>query len=86
MKTLFIGGQEDGKWIDIPEDVQIWRVEEEPTVDFNIGTMPYMDEFKIFTYRRVRILNENDHEYSIMVSDDINCVLESLLNGYMKGK
>lgn len=90
MKTLFIGGQEDGKWHSIDPDVDYIKIPEK------IVPMLYQDAtnyeaknetFKYFAYRRESL--QGRFRYSVFVSiEDINfdyCLIDVLLKGY-KGK
>lgn len=81
MKTLFIGGPADGKWLDIPECENYWNIPEElpgfPVAE-RLG-MTYT--FRKFEYRRMKLFS-GDVIHSVMVLPGSGDLIISLLAGY----
>lgn len=83
MKTLFIGGQEDGNWHDIPEERDYWKVPEKMEVPTYIGG-PSVSKatFRVFLYKRERLLGKDYREHSVMMLNSDEDLIAMLISGY----
>lgn len=84
MKTLFIGGQEDGKWWDVDPNIEWFVVPEkqsESVCDFDKeATGPS-------TYNELRYTEQKlatpTNQYRVMVLlEDHECLMDRLIKGY----
>ncbi len=79
MKTLFIGGQEDGRWLDVPEDVNDYTV---PKIRdfFHVNRPPHNDDW---LYKREVLMGKGGRAYSVMMLANSGfCLIDRLISGY----
>lgn len=85
MKTIFIGGENDGARMEVSELMRIVRL---PVVPNNLSLDTFQSgqfELKTESYRREEIRTENGNSFAFYVIQGIGIdeALEMLLNGYL---
>lgn len=89
MKTLFIGGYGDGRWIDVPDEYTSCEIQEPLFPDVampSTADAAHPKPIRHHLYRSQR-LADGQHEWRVFVwVDEERSLIQLLMDGYARGE